>query len=256
MADYAEILRVAKILAKATSPEAGEAAAAPEQAYKRMIHDQVSFQDLLTLPEEKLYQQTLVRLVDVILSHQTQLSPSSKREAYAEYMRLIVRKFSGAESHSSRSSGSNGKTREEEARDYRERNGYEYAKQQERDFANKNTNAHKHENTETQKHKNVFVNLFSNVPSSISWLWDSVRPLFERGGFIWLVVHQPLIMFRLFLASVLWGMALALILIIVAGVIHALTHTAPVVDFQLKNVFSALTALGTIWRYRLFLKQT
>lgn len=255
MADYAAILRVAKILAKATSPEAGEATAAPEQAYKRMVHDQVSFNDLLTLPEEKLYQQTLVRLVDVILSHQTNLSPSSKREAYAEYMRLIVMKFSGTENHSSQSSGSNGKTREEEAREYRERNGYEYAKQQERDFASKNDNAHKRENTETQKHKKVFVNWFNNVPRSLPQLWRNVRPAFERGGYIWLIIHEPVMMLRLFLASILWGMAFALILILVAGVIHALTNTTPVIDVRLKNLFITLTALGTIWRYRLFLRR-
>ena len=97
MADYSTISRVAKILARATSPEEGEAKTALDHAYKRMVRDGVTLQDLLTLPETELFQDALVRLVDVILSNQSDLSPSAKRSAYAEYMRLIVAKFSAAE---------------------------------------------------------------------------------------------------------------------------------------------------------------
>jgi hypothetical protein len=53
------ISRIAKILARATSPEPSEAEAAIEGAYKRMIRDRVTITDLLSLPVVELYQETL-----------------------------------------------------------------------------------------------------------------------------------------------------------------------------------------------------
>ena len=128
MADYATVSRVAKILARATSPEENEAKSALDHAYKRMVRDGVTLQDLLTLPEAELFQDALVRLVDVILSNQADLSPSAKRAAYAEYMRLIVAKFSGA----GQSSTAGESSREEQARAYRERHGYQERQEQSR----------------------------------------------------------------------------------------------------------------------------
>jgi hypothetical protein len=87
------ISRIAKILARATSPEPSEAEAAIEGAYKRMIRDRVTITDLLSLPVVELYQETLVRLIFVILRNQTNLSPQERRKAFEDYMVLITERF-------------------------------------------------------------------------------------------------------------------------------------------------------------------
>jgi hypothetical protein len=96
VADRETIRRVAKILARATSPEPEEAAAALSGAYKRMVRDSVTLQDLLSLPVAELYQNTLVRLAEVIIADIPDLSPSERREAYSAYLVRIVAKFSNA----------------------------------------------------------------------------------------------------------------------------------------------------------------
>jgi hypothetical protein len=248
MADYSTISRIAKILARATSPEPNEAKSALDHAYKRMVRDSVTLADLLTLPETELFQDTIVRLVDVILANQTDLSPSAKRLAYAEYMRLIVAKFSGAEEGASTSRG---RSREDDARDYRERHGYkEESKKQENDtsFTQKNE--------ETKKQENGFSFNWVSLPAFVVSTWRIMRPLFLRGGLIWLFFHEPVAMFRLLGASILWGMGFAIVIMTVVAIGHIVTNTnpSPSFDFALKSLFSWLTTLGTLWRMRLFLK--
>ena len=112
MSNYDAILRVAKILARATSPEQAEAQTALESALKRMQRDGVSLQDLLTLPTEELFQNTLFKLADLIVSQQESLSPTGKRAAYEQYALLIVTKFSG-DWNGHTSSGYGAKTNQE-----------------------------------------------------------------------------------------------------------------------------------------------
>ena len=245
MADRLAIARIAKILASATSPEPHEASLALEHAYKRMRRDGVTLSDLLTLPESELFQDTLVRLVDVILSDQKTLSPSEKRTAYAEYMRRIVAKFNEPQT-SHEQPTDEPSDREDAARAYRERHGY-------REKSSADTNQ---ENDKSFKQKNDKTNKPNNDSSfdrSIS-LFGFLRPLFQSGGVAWLLFHHPLAMLRLFAASVLWGMGFAIGLMTVAAVAHALTDTKPWLDVGMKALFSFLTAVGTLWRLTLFLR--
>lgn len=95
MASQEDILRVAKILARATSSEPNEASVALNSAYKRMRRDQVGIRQLLTLPLEELYQEALVKLVILILENQENLSPPERRKAFENFMSLITARFSG-----------------------------------------------------------------------------------------------------------------------------------------------------------------
>ena len=98
MKDQQAISRVAKILARATSPEPNEANSALQAAYKRMRRDGVGVRDLLTLPLTDLYQEPLVKLVMVILEEQKSLSPPERRKAFEVYMAMITERFSDGES--------------------------------------------------------------------------------------------------------------------------------------------------------------
>lgn len=97
MASPEAISRIAKILARGTSPEAGEADASVEAAYKRMRRDQVGVKDILGLPLAELYQEPLVRLVMLILKNQPDLSPPERRRAFERYMEMVTARFSGEE---------------------------------------------------------------------------------------------------------------------------------------------------------------
>jgi hypothetical protein len=246
MASHANIERIAKLLARATSPEENEAKTALDHAYKRMVRDGVTLQDLLTLSESQLFQDTLVRLVDVILANEPNLSKPARRAAYAEYMRLIVAKFSGAGEGASTSSGG---SREEDAREYRKRNGYKEPPKQETPQPEKP----KTENTEKPEKPE---NRYTMQRGNLAPIWDSIGALFTRGGFIWLFFDEPVVMFRLLGASILWGMGFAIVIMTVVAFGHIVTNTnpSPPFNFGLRNLFSCLTVMGAIWRYRLFLK--
>jgi hypothetical protein len=252
MADYLTISRIAKILARATSPEPNEAKSALDHAYKRMVRDSVTLADLLTLPEAELFQDALVRLVEVILANQTDLSPPARRTAYAKYMRLIVAKFSGAGEGASTSGGGG---REDDAKEYRKRNGYKDPPKQENEKTEKPKNdksfTQKNEKTEEQE------NRYTLKRGNLAPIWDSIGALFTRGGFIWLFFDEPVVMFRLLGASILWGMGFAIIVMTLVAIGHIVTNTnpSPPFNFALRNLFSWLTVLGAIWRYRMFLKR-
>lgn len=94
MASEEDISRIAKILARATSAEPHEANAALHAAYKRMRRDQVGIRQLLTLPLDELYQEALVKLISVLLEHQSDLSPAERRKAFENYMAMITARFS------------------------------------------------------------------------------------------------------------------------------------------------------------------
>lgn len=93
MADRETISRIAKILARGTSGNPGEADAAIDGAYKRMVRDRVTIKDLLTLPLVELYQEALIKLVFVVLENQTNLTPPERRKAIENYMALITARF-------------------------------------------------------------------------------------------------------------------------------------------------------------------
>lgn len=262
MPDQATIQRIAKLLARATSPEAGEAQTALEGAYKRMKRDGVSFGDLLTLPTNDLYQDVLVSLVPLMLADQTNLSPAGRREAYAKYMQQIVAKFSGEwdaqQTGQGSGSGQSQKDddREAAARSYEERRRAEEAAR-ERDRARAGASQRA---GSQQSHSNAQES--PGQPSkTYTWSWKgktfsfspaafqaAMQPVWGRGSIFWLTLHDPVRGFRLLAASMLWGMGFAVVLIALAALAHALTNTRPLWDVQLQSLFAFLTALGTLWR--------
>lgn len=134
MADSSTILRIAKILARVTSDNAGEADAALHSALARMKRDGVSLRDLLTLSESELYQSSLVKLAELIVQEQTNLSQSARRELYAKYLALIVLKFSGGsspppgEDATGKGSSKTGSDRESQRKEYEQRSRDEEAR--------------------------------------------------------------------------------------------------------------------------------
>lgn len=263
MPDQETISRIAKILARAGSDNQNEAAAALEGAYKRMVRDRVTLRDLLSLPLGELYQDTLVKLVGVILADQPGLSLPAKRQAYSEYMRLIVARFSpSGENPSKESTGSanHGKSREEEAREYEERRARE---ERARGGAGEGGTSRQggdspfsRENTKTAKQERGYSWTIRNRTFSFSpaAFWQSIRPFFEHGSLFSYVVRDPIHGLRLFAASLIWGAAFALVALTLAALVHAATDTAPLVDVKFKNAFSFLTALGAVWKTRQLFK--
>lgn len=272
MSNYDAILRVAKILARATSPEQAEAQTALESALKRMLRDGVSLQDLLTLPTEDLFQNTLFKLADLIVSQQEGLSPTGKRAAYEQYALLIVTKFSGDwNGHTSSGYGTKANqerepSREEAAQEYeRRRKAQENGRNTTGDQYGSDTrydenstkpeeNPFKWENSKTPKSNNSYKFKFGKLHFSFSpaGFFTAIQIVFGRGSITWHALRQPSLAFRLFAASMLWGMGFSGVVLIVAGLFHALTNTGPLWDITLKNAFSFLAAIGTIWKARAF----
>lgn len=274
------ISRIAKMLAGATSSESAEASAKLQGAYKRMVRDGVTLRDLLSLPLTELYQDTLNKLVDVILDAQ-KLSPSSRREAYSAYMLLIVSRFSGlwdgqSESDSSSGAGqgsgqsSQSTSREDAAREYEERRkaeeaararasgsgsqsqgsttGNAYGKSTADDEKPFNSN---YGNAAKQGRSTSFTLGRYTFTFSVDGFLAAIHILFGRGSILWHTLHDPVHGMRLFAASLLYGFACAGSILVFAAIVHTLTGTSPWIDIQLKNVFAFLTALGFIWKARL-----
>lgn len=268
MPDRETIARVAKILARAGSDNPNEAAQSLQGAYKRMVRDGVSLRDLLSLPLEDLYQDTLVKLIDVILNDQPNLSPSARREAYSEYMLMIVARFSGARDEqsndsSSSSSAQNGQSasREEEARRYEERRRQQEADrgrggasspppgQKDGAFNRSNDKTSKHTNAKTYPFK-LGQFAFSFSPAAF---FSALGMIFGRGSITWHALHQPSRALRLFAVSLLYGLGFAGVVLVLAGVFHGLTGTGPLWDIKLKNAVAFLAAVGFLFKcHRLF----
>ena len=264
MSDRETISRVAKILARAGSDNPNEAVQALQGAYKRIVRDGVSLHDLLSLPLEELYQDTLVKLIDVILADQPNLSPSAKREAYSEYMLLIVARFSGASGgqsanpRSSEAKNDQARSREEEARRYEDRRRQQEAergrggppppsppRQEEKPYSRQNGNTPKW----AIKLYPFTVGKFAFSFSPATFFLD-LQALFGRGSIAWHAVSAPGRALRLAAAAMLYGFAFAGVVLVVAGIFHALTNTGPLWDIRLKNAFSFLTAIGFIFKAR------
>lgn len=105
MTNREDIARIAKILARSTSSEPHEADTALRAAYKRMRRDRVDVRQLLTLPLEELYQESLTKLVTLILDDQPDLSPAERRRAFQNYMALINARFVAGSASSTGSTG-------------------------------------------------------------------------------------------------------------------------------------------------------
>ena len=262
MADRETIARVAKILARATSPEPGEAAAALNGAYKRMIRDGVTLQDLLSLPVSELYQNTLTRLADIIVENTPGLSPSERREAYRVYLERIVAKFTDTSSRAGQggTSRGDGSDRSQERDEYRRR--YEEQtrdRQRQEDVGRaRQANEESRENGKTGTRENgkstpgprgfrfSFADrrYFFNLDAFTA----SLRESFGAGTLWTNAFRHPAAAARLFLASALWGAGFAGVVIVTAAFGHALIGHGPLIDIRLRLLFTVLTAVGTVWK--------
>ena len=79
-----------------------------------------------------------------------------------------------------------------------------------------------------------------------------MRPVWGRRSLLRLTLQDPARGFRLLVASMLWGMGFAVVLIALAALAHAVTNTGPLWDVQLKSLFAFLTAIGMVWRMTFF----
>lgn len=262
MPDSAAISRIARILARAGSENPNEATAALEGAYKRMVRDGVTLHHLLALPTEELYQDTLVKLVDLILADQPNLSPSSKREAYSQYLLLIAARFSGAwdgQSDQSRATGSTRGTagqgsREEEARAYEARRAQEEAARQRADAKPppQEDKQFRQDNSNSSEPKAGYTVTLGKFGFSFSpaGFFSALQAVFGRGSIVWHGLRDPMRALRLFAACFLFGSGFAGVVLAGAAIVHTLTHTGPLWDIQLKNAFSFLVAVGFLWKAR------
>lgn len=281
MADRDAVLRIAKLLARAESDNEHEAKLALEGAYKRMRRDGITLFDLLELPVQELYQSSLVKLVDCILNDQADLSPSSRREAYSQYMFVIASRFAGkwdgkhtADSSSKSNAGESdtaSKSREEQAREYEQRR-----RDEERRRNNEKTSQGDASNSRSDKGytKQQEPHSSQNFDGFDAFIPKSVRDLFSHGGILrfsfspapifallnalfgrysitWYTLFQPGQALRLYAASLLYGFAFSAVILSIVAFLHAATHTRPFIDVELKTAFSFLTAVGFIFKARL-----
>jgi hypothetical protein len=252
------IVRIAKMLAGATSSEPAEASAKLHGAYKRMVRDSVTLSDLLSLPVSELYQDTLTKLVDLILDDQKDLSASGRREAYSQYLLMIVAKFSGAGE-----GGGQDTSRAEAAREYEERRQAEETRRgqrassqagDEKPFGTNHSHTPKQDYAtpvEPSVRRYRFTVGGKQFEFSGQGFLSSIQVVFGRGSILWHTLHDPVRGMRLFGASLLFGAAVAGVMLTLAGVVHSLTNTKPLWDIQLKNAFAFLTACGFLWKARL-----
>lgn len=265
MPDREAISRVAKILARAGSENPNEAVQALQGAYKRMIRDGVSLRDLLSLPTKELYQDTLVKLVDLILADQPSLSPASKREAYAEYMLLIVARFSGARDEQSSGASSSRAERDpagnraDEARRYEERRRAQEAERGRAGTAppapppRQDDKTYRRENANTPKwqgqsfHFKLSKFAFSFSPAAF---FLALQALFGRSSITWHALHDPARALRLGAVAMLYGLGFAGVVLVLAGIFHGLTGMGPLWDIKLKNAVAFLTAVGFVFKAR------
>ena len=225
MADYDTILRVAKILAGVTSSNPAESEKSLESAYLRMIHDKVTFEELLDLPEQELYQEALVLLAVLIVKREPNLSPAEQRERHALYHTKITLKFFKHEEKKTQqdtggagaSNGQGSRDRDSYRREYEQRTGGQGS----RASSDNSENEYKRQNGNTAK---------PDPSSDVSIPLSPARFFSFLGGrnsFLQCILRFPSLTRDLFVESIkqaAWVTFLALIVIFV-GLIFLPTQT-------------------------------
>ena len=272
MADLQAASRIARILARSGSDNPHEAVAALNGAYTRMKRDQVTLLDLLELPEQELYQDSLVKLSDLIVKDMTDLSPSARRDLYARYFALINAKFSPEASTAGQSSGGQGSAGSEQDREAekrreaerRESQAREEAARQAREEAERRRERSKEDSRtsfreepvrsqeikagNTSKWEYTFRGyVFSFSPAGA---FAYLKTVVEPGSLARCAWEKPLRAFRLMAVCTLFGMAFAVSVLVILGVIHAFLGKGPLFDVRLSNAFSFLTAVGIFGKAR------
>ena len=233
MADRATVERIAKFVARAAMTDnKPEAEAALSGAYARMKRDGVSFDDLLTLPEELLYQRGLMDLAAHIVAAQTELSEGAKRDLYSRYATQVVRKFSG----SSDEQTSSGRQRQESRTD--ESAGQGRASGSER-------------NDERDSFSFSPAAIFSRDGAGAFFksVLTTIAASFTRGGFVWHALRSPGATCRLFAASALFGLGMGLLVLAVAASFHSwLGIGGPWIDMKFKTAWALIGSVLGVWK--------
>lgn len=272
MADQQAASRIARILARSGSDNPHEAAAALKGAYDRMKRDQVTLFDLLELPEQELYQDSLVKLSDLIVKDMIDLSPSARRDTYARYFALINAKFSPEASTAGQSSGGQGSAGSEQDREAEKRREAERRESQAREeaarrareeaerrrerskedsrtsFREEPVRSQENKAGNTSKWEYTFRGyVFSFSPAGA---FAYLKTVVEPGSLARCAWEKPLRAFRLMVVCTLFGMAFAVSVLVILGVIHAFLGKGPLFDVRLSNAFSFLTAVGIFGKAR------
>lgn len=280
MADQQAASRIARILARSGSDNPHEAAAALKGAYDRMKRDQVTLFDLLELPEQELYQDSLVKLSDLIVKDMIDLSPSARRDTYARYFALINAKFSPEASTAGQSSGGQGSAGSEQDREAEKRREAERKESQAREEATRRAREETErrareeaerrrerskEDSRTSFREEPVRSQESKAGNTSKWEYTFrgyvfsfspagafayLKTVVEPGSLARCAWEKPLRAFRLMAVCTLFGMAFAVSVLVILGVIHAFLGKGPLFDVRLSNAFSFLTAVGIFGKAR------
>jgi Ni,Fe-hydrogenase I large subunit len=272
VADQQAASRIARILARSGSDNPHEAAAALKGAYDRMKRDQVTLFDLLELPEQELYQDSLVKLSDLIVKDMTDLSPSARRDTYARYFALINAKFSPEASTAGQSSGGQGSAGSEQDREAEKRREAERKESQAREEAERwareeaeRRRERSKEDSRTSFREEPVRSQESKAGNTSKWEYTFrgyvfsfspadafayLKTVVEPGSLARCAWEKPLRAFRLMAVCTLFGMAFAVSVLVILGVIHAFLGKGPLFDVRLSNAFSFLTAVGIFGKAR------
>lgn len=228
MPDRATIERIAKFIARASMNDSQhEADAAIKSAYARMQRDGVSLDDVLSLPEELLYQKGLMDLVAYMVGQETTLSESSKRDLYARYVGKVAARFS-KDARGSESSRAGEGTREE-SRKHEEK-------------------TYKHENVNTSERSNAF----SSQMFDLSKLFRKEH-LEGVRRFFGLSIKSPGLAFRLFLAAALFAFGVGLLVLTVAAFLHSLLGIGgPWIDMNFRTSWAIVGSVLFVYKLLAF----
>ena len=214
-----------------------ESEAAIKSAFARMHRDGVSFDDVLGLPDDLLYQKGLMDLAAYIVAQQENLSQSAKRDLYARYVRQVANRFSG---------GQQEPPRREERR----------AEPDNKTYERKNTDKPKHTYGDMEE-RFSFAKVFSSggLLSALKNMFSITAASFMWGGFIWHVLRSPGAAIRLFAAAGLFGIGLGLLALTVAASLHSwFGFGGPWIDMKFRSAWAfvggALFLYKTIELYR------
>lgn len=211
MTDRATIERIAKLVARATMTDnKPESEAAIRGAYSRMKRDGVSFDDLLTLPDELLYQRGLMELVGHIVAEQSELSEGGKRDMYARLAAQVAKRYAGPTDDQSAA----------ERRRERERK-----EQEANERASAGQGRRRSEQANSEESSNSFATTAAFSRQGAAAVLKNMLTIsagaFARGGFMWHALRAPAATARLFAVAALFGTGMGLLLLVIAASLHS-----------------------------------
>jgi|GEM_PF-6881611 len=223
MATRSDAERIAKFLARAAMTDsAAEADMSVRSAYARMQRDGVTFDDLLRLSDDALYQRGLIALVEYIVASSTELSESGKRELYAKYLQQVAARFSSSRTE-----------REEQQQEKAHKR--EYANTSEQQYAN--TSEPRYDNTSSPSFAAVFSK--HGLTETAKGMLVITANAFRRGGFVWHCARNPGRALKLFAAAGLFGLGGGIALLLIAASLHSfLGIGGPWIDMKVQTAWA------------------